>query len=454
MPARLRAGARPASSCWASTATHEPWSLDNERPAHVGRPAGVPDRAGAGHQRASGSAFVDAGGYDQPRWWSRRGWAHRVEAGLERPLFWSADGSPAPVRHRRGDPARRAGAARLLLRGRGLRRLGRRAAAHRAGVGEGLRLGPGLGRRRRWPWGDSELDARPGQPRRRRRCGPAPVGAYPAGASAYGVEQLIGDVWEWTSSAFEPWPGFAPMLYADYSAPFFGGDFRVLRGGSWAVGGALDPAVVPQLGPADPPADLLRRCGWPGTPDVPAPGLAGRAAHRRRAGPRARRTGCCGSPTRRAGSGAACSTPTAGASGFYAAGRRRAGRAGARPGRCGATRRSPRWRRCCASACVLAAVRSATVGHADGRERAPRRSPTGAGCSRTTAGSTARCCRSTATPSRSCDSALLAAHVFARGPDRLGADGPEVAGRDPAARAEPAAHRRRPAPRRRPGATR
>jgi gamma-glutamyl hercynylcysteine S-oxide synthase len=65
------------------------------------------------------------------------------------------------------------------------------------------------------------------------------VGAYPAGASAYGAEQLMGDVWEWTSSDFQPWPGFRPMLYADYSAPFFGGDYRVLRGGSWAVGASI-----------------------------------------------------------------------------------------------------------------------------------------------------------------------------------------------------------------------
>ncbi|MGH3635338.1 MAG: SUMF1/EgtB/PvdO family nonheme iron enzyme, partial [Mycobacterium sp.] len=64
---------------------------------------------------------------------------------------------------------------------------------------------------------------------------PAPVGAYPAGASAYGAEQLLGDVWEWTSSPLQPWPGFRPMIYQRYSQPFFGGDYRVLRGGSWAV---------------------------------------------------------------------------------------------------------------------------------------------------------------------------------------------------------------------------
>ena len=67
------------------------------------------------------------------------------------------------------------------------------------------------------------------------RCGPAPVGAYPAGASAYGAEQMLGDVWEWTTSPLRPWPGFTPMIYEQYSQPFFDGDYKVLRGGSWAV---------------------------------------------------------------------------------------------------------------------------------------------------------------------------------------------------------------------------
>ena len=93
---------------------------------------------------------------------------------------------------------------------------------------------PVLGRRRRWPWGEqapTDRHANLGGTALR----PAPVGSYPAGASAYGVEQLIGDVWEWTSSPLRPWPGFTPMIYDSYSAPFFGGDYRVLRGGSWAT---------------------------------------------------------------------------------------------------------------------------------------------------------------------------------------------------------------------------
>ena len=163
---------------------------------------------------------------------------------------------------------------------------------------------PGAGRRRRWPWGDSEWTpalANLGGDALR----PAPVGAYEAGASAYGVEQMIGDVWEWTSSGFEPWPGFEPMLYADYSAPFFGGDFRVLRGGSWAVGGASirpsfrnwDLPIRRQIftRPAAGLGRLCRHLAWLGEPRT-----------RRRRWSWSPRTGCCGSPTRRGASTTAC----------------------------------------------------------------------------------------------------------------------------------------------------
>lgn len=217
-------------------AEQEPASLDNERPAHtVDLPTYRIARTPVSN--AQWQQFIAAGGYDDPHWWSETGWAHRVAAGLERPLFWSSDGSrrrfglveeippDEPVQHvsfhEAEAYARWAGA-----------RLPTEQEWEKACAWD-----PERQRRRRWPWGDSEwtpaLANLGGESLR-----PAPLGAYPAGASAYGVEQLVGDVWEWTSSGFEPWPGFTPMLYADYSAPFFGGDYRVLRGGSWAVGGA------------------------------------------------------------------------------------------------------------------------------------------------------------------------------------------------------------------------
>ncbi len=216
-------------------AAAEPHSLDNERPAHVVdlpafRIGRVPVTNGEWRH------FIDDGGYRDPRWWSRRGWAHRQGAGLTAPQFWNADGAtrtrfghvediPAdePVQHVSYFEAE----------------------AYAAWAGARLPTeeewekacawDPAAGTRRHYPWGCANLG---GDALR-----PAPVGAYPAGASAYGAEQMLGDVWEWTSSALRPWPGFTPMIYERYSQPFFGGDYRVLRGGSWAVApGILRPS--------------------------------------------------------------------------------------------------------------------------------------------------------------------------------------------------------------------
>ena len=68
-----------------------------------------------------------------------------------------------------------------------------------------------------------------------RHFGPAPVGAYPERRQRYGVEQMLGDVWEWTASDFRAYPGFVAVPLPEYSEVFFGTDYKVLRGGSWAT---------------------------------------------------------------------------------------------------------------------------------------------------------------------------------------------------------------------------
>lgn len=89
------------------------------------------------------------------------------------------------------------------------------------------------GTRRSYPWGESEptpqhanVDGWYGEV--------TEVGAFAAGESPFGVRDLLGNVWEWTATAFGPYPGFAPDPYREYSEPWFG-DHRVLRGGAWTT---------------------------------------------------------------------------------------------------------------------------------------------------------------------------------------------------------------------------
>jgi iron(II)-dependent oxidoreductase len=65
--------------------------------------------------------------------------------------------------------------------------------------------------------------------------GCAPAGAYADGASECGAVQMLGDVWEWTSSDFIAYPGFEVFPYPEYSEVFFGDEYKVLRGGGWAT---------------------------------------------------------------------------------------------------------------------------------------------------------------------------------------------------------------------------
>ena len=70
--------------------------------------------------------------------------------------------------------------------------------------------------------------------------GPEPVGGVPAGIAApCGALDMIGNVWQWASSEFRGIPGFEAHPYREYSEVFFGSDYRVLRGGSWATCGSL-----------------------------------------------------------------------------------------------------------------------------------------------------------------------------------------------------------------------
>ncbi|MFG3659029.1 ergothioneine biosynthesis protein EgtB [Streptomyces sp. NPDC047706] len=214
----------------------EPWALDNERPAH--RREVAPFRIDTTPvTNGAYQAFIEDGGYDDPRWWTAEGWAHVRRTAIKAPLFWHRDGGQwlrrrfgvtevvppdEPVLHvcwyEADAYARWAG-----------RRLPTEAEWEKA-----ARFDPATGRSTRYPWGDTDPGpehANLGQ----RHLRPAPAGSYPEGESPLGVRQLIGDVWEWTASDFQPYPGFRAFPYKEYSEVFFGSEHKVLRGGSFAV---------------------------------------------------------------------------------------------------------------------------------------------------------------------------------------------------------------------------
>ncbi len=216
-----------------------PFAWDNELPSHgVDVPAFRIQRHNV--TNAEYLAFVEAGGYRDERWWRPEDWAWLREKSIGHPHFWQPDGQswlwrgmfddvplppawPVWVTHAE---------ASAYARWRDMA-LPTEAQYQRAALGD-----PD-GSQRRFPWGDEAPQAHHGA------FGfegydPEPAGSHPDGASAWGVEDLVGNGWEWTSTPFAPFPGFTPMPeYPEYSADFFDGQHFVMKGAS--------PATVTEL---------------------------------------------------------------------------------------------------------------------------------------------------------------------------------------------------------------
>jgi ergothioneine biosynthesis protein EgtB len=198
-------------------------ALDNERPAHqVYLDTYWIDRYPV--TCAQYRWFMEAGGYQNPVWWSENGWQWLQQEKVTQPLYWLED--PQWDNHPACGVSWYEAEAYAKFAGK---RLPTEAEWEKAASWDGVnRLS------RTYPWGE----AMPNLGCCNHNYAIAqttPVNAYPKGRSAYGCDDMLGNVWEWTSSIFEGYEGFASYPYAGYSQVYFDGQHQVLKGGSWAT---------------------------------------------------------------------------------------------------------------------------------------------------------------------------------------------------------------------------
>ncbi len=155
----------------------EGFAYDNERPRHT---VELPAFQIARHpvSNASWMRFSEGGGYERREWWSDEGWAWKLQYDITHDRGVASGHPDAPVCH--------------------------------------------------VSWFEADAFARASGAR-------LPSEAQWEKAAGRGILAGVGQVWEWTSSRFDGYPGFVAHPYREYSEVFFGGDYRVLRGGSWAT---------------------------------------------------------------------------------------------------------------------------------------------------------------------------------------------------------------------------
>ena len=216
--------------------THD-FGWDNERPQHkVYLEDFAIDRALV--SVGDYLEFMNAGGYQDFRWWHSAGWEKVTTEHWQAPLYWEQVEGEWMIRdfgglHRALDKAHEPVSHVSFLE----------ASAYAKWVGKRLpteaewekaaTFSPATGSKQSFPWGEEEPDETRGNLFENGLWAVAPTGAFPKGANAYNCQQMIGDVWEWTTSDYTPYPGFKSD-FDEYNDKWFVGQ-KVLRGGSFAT---------------------------------------------------------------------------------------------------------------------------------------------------------------------------------------------------------------------------
>lgn len=213
------------------------FAFDNEKPAHR---VFVQDYAIDRALVTNGEylEFIQDGGYSDFRWWFSEGWACVRAEAWQAPLYWEQQGDRWMIRDFSGihsaeeksqEPVTHISyfEASAFAKWKG-KRLPTEAEWEMAATSA-----PRQPERVGFPWGDDSPDTSKANLFENYLWGTAPSGSFPKGKSAHGCYQMIGDVWEWTTSDYVPYPGFKPE-FDEYNDKWFVGQ-KVLRGGSYAT---------------------------------------------------------------------------------------------------------------------------------------------------------------------------------------------------------------------------
>ena len=220
-----------------TAATLAPFAFDNEKPAHqVFLQDFAIDRALVSNGKFL--EFMRDGGYRDYRWWFSEGWEVVTKEHWQAPLYWEVHDGQWMIRDFHGlhtvaskadEPVSHVSFYEASAYAKWIgKRLPTEAEWEKAAC-----FRPQTEERLAFPWGNNRADRSRANLLENELWSVAPVGAFPEGQSSYGCQQMIGDVWEWTSSDYVPYPGFKSE-FDEYNDKWFVNQ-KVLRGGSYAT---------------------------------------------------------------------------------------------------------------------------------------------------------------------------------------------------------------------------
>ena len=213
------------------------FAWDNEKPQHkVFLQDFLIDRAPVSN--GDYLEFIDAGGYKDFRWWHSAGWEKVNTEHWEAPLYWEQHDGEWMIRdfaglHRATDKASEPVSHVSFFEASAYAKWTGKRLPTEAEWEKAATVSPSLNGKQKFPWGNEAVDEGRGNLFENGLWSVAPIGAYPAGQSAYGCQQMIGDAWEWTTSDYVPYPGFKSE-FEEYNDKWFVSQ-KVLRGGSFAT---------------------------------------------------------------------------------------------------------------------------------------------------------------------------------------------------------------------------